>query len=72
MADAIRKQLRTSPIHCVCGGLIAIKDWRKRGEFRYEAYCPACLSCDPNGYSTIENTVAGAKLYFSDVRALVR
>jgi len=54
-------------IHRDCGGEIAIKDWGKASKTgRYEAYCEKCQKCDPNGYSSIKKTLAGARGYFTE------
>ena len=42
-------------IKCKCGGDVLFDDMRTRAsrEYRYEAFCSSCGSCDPNGYATI-------------------
>lgn len=54
-------------IKCWCGGPVEIKDWHRNvtdREFRYEARCTRCGACDPNGYSSVVKTLAGAREYF--------
>jgi hypothetical protein len=57
---------RDTDIRCKCGGQIAVKDWKTRGEWRYEAFCRECGSCDPNGYGSMKATLEGAAKYFGE------
>lgn len=52
--------------HGGCGGTVKVKDWNTSAsrDFRYEAYCEKCNSCDPNGYSSMKKTRVGAAEYF--------
>lgn len=53
--------------HGGCGGEIRITDYRDSvsdRNFSYEAFCKKCRACDPNGYSSVAKTVAGARDYF--------
>ena len=56
--------IRELGLTCKCGGRIRFKDWRTRGEFRYEAFCMDCKARDPNGYRTIKLAQVGAKEFF--------
>ena len=54
-----------------CGGSIQIKDWGDDDDesdtnFRFEASCGRCLTCDPNGYRTLAEAMDGAGDYFKD------
>ena len=52
-----------------CGGAIQIKDWGddvSDTNFRFEASCDRCLTCDPNGYGTLSESMARAGDYFKD------
>ena len=64
--------MRDTDIKCWCGGAVEVKDWRRNvtdRDFRYEARCTKCGACDPNGYSSIAITLAGAREYFEGQNA---
>ena len=46
---------------CTCGGEMRAQIQGDRGEFLWELYCPSCLTCDVNGYSTLRECVAVAR-----------
>ena len=54
-------------LSCKCGGRILIRDWKGHAsrDWRWEAYCESCGSCDPNGYANLKATCQGAAKYFS-------
>jgi hypothetical protein len=51
-------------INCRCGGKVRIQDYHKPGEFRYEAFCVKCGTCDPNGWSSRKKAMENAVVYF--------
>ena len=62
-------------IKCQCGGRVEIRDHGLPEElpdedggydpeFRFEACCDKCRECDPNGYATKGEALAGAREYF--------
>jgi hypothetical protein len=56
--------------HGGCGGKIRVSDRKDSADraFRYEAWCQKCLECDPNGYSSVAETVDKASKYFAVVK----
>ena len=50
-------------LKCPCGGQVYLDDI-SYGQFRYEAFCDSCKSCDPNGYPSLATAIAGATRYF--------
>lgn len=60
--------MHDTDIKCCCGGRVRIRDWHRNvidRAFRYEAHCPRCGACDPNGYASVAKTLAGAREYFA-------
>ncbi len=50
-------------ITCECGGELRIEQCGY-GEFRWEASCAGCLTCDCNGWPTLAECVENAPEYF--------
>lgn len=46
---------------CCCGGILSVRDWHTRNEWRYELYCEDCGTCDPGGYETLGEVAEAAR-----------
>jgi hypothetical protein len=58
-------------VTCKCGGQIFV-DRVSHGEFKWEAFCCKCWTCDPNGWPTLREAESKAGRYFGKLKARVR
>ena len=49
---------------CKCGGSLAVHDYGRKTQFRYEVFCRDCSACDPNGWGTQAEVIAKSPEYF--------
>jgi len=59
-------------VDCRCGGEVVYEDMRGRAskEFRYEAFCRKCKTCDPNGYATVRELKRESPRFWNPKRRL--
>jgi len=55
-------------IKCSCGGRVRIEDHDEISDphFRFESFCDACHTCDPNGWPTRAQAAREARSYFQE------